>query len=186
VLAAAAALLLGLVLPRLWQAGRQYLAFRAVPGDAEGQHFLLGHSPKILSDMGAALDWFTGLYTRFGWKSAKLVMGPLWYMLVCLHPDTCKVVLKGDPKSDLIYNALTPWLGRGLLVANGARWARSRRLLTPAFHFDTLRPYAHVFADCSKTLVQMPILHSLSLAHRGSGGRFRRASHLTCFPPSAS
>jgi cytochrome P450 family 4 subfamily B polypeptide 1 len=53
----------------------------------------------------------------------------------------------------MIYNALIPWLGRGLLVANGARWARSRRLLTPAFHFDILRPYAGVFTDCSRTLV---------------------------------
>ena len=50
---------------------------------------------QVLSDMGAALDWFAGLYLRFGWKSAKLVMGPMWYMLVCLHPDTCKVVLRG-------------------------------------------------------------------------------------------
>ena len=43
--------------------------------------------------------------------------------------------------------------GEGLLVVNGSRWARSRRLLTPAFHFDILRPYARVFADCSNTLV---------------------------------
>ena len=49
---------------------------------------------QILSDLGAALDWFTGLYTNHKWKSFKMVMGPFWYQLVCLHPDTVKVVLK--------------------------------------------------------------------------------------------
>ena len=46
-------------------------------------------------------------------------------------------------------------LGRGLLTANGPRWARSRRLLTPAFHYDILRPYIKVYADASNELVQL-------------------------------
>ena len=37
------------------------------------------------------------------------------------------------------YRFLEPWLGRGLLVANGAHWRHSRRLLTPAFHFGILQ-----------------------------------------------
>ena len=36
------------------------------------------------------------------------------------------------------------WLGDGLLLAGGAKWARNRRLLTPAFHFDILKPYMMV------------------------------------------
>ena len=36
------------------------------------------------------------------------------------------------------------WLGEGLLIANGQKWARNRRLLTPAFHFDILQPYIKV------------------------------------------
>ena len=49
---------------------------------------------QMLSDMGAVLDWFTEFYTRDKLKSVKAVMGPFLYQLVCLHPDTVKVVLK--------------------------------------------------------------------------------------------
>ena len=44
-------------------------------------------------------------------------------------------------------------IGEGLLIANGARWVRSRRLLTPAFHFDILKPYLKVYAEAADTLV---------------------------------
>ena len=50
--------------------------------------------------------------------------------------------------------------GEGLLVANGDRWARSRRLLTSAFHFDILRPYALVFADSANLLVVSTHTHT--------------------------
>lgn len=88
------------------------------------------------------MDRFHGLHLEHGWKSTKMVMAPLWYMLVCLHPDTVKVVLKGglysfthspihpfqhvyvlftDPKSNLIYNTLMPWLG-SLTSGYGRLW----------------------------------------------------------------
>ncbi|WAR07532.1 CP4FN-like protein [Mya arenaria] len=41
----------------------------------------------------------------------------------------------------------------GLLVANGQKWARNRRLLTPAFHFDILKPYTNVFNASADVLV---------------------------------
>ena len=43
-------------------------------------------------------------------------------------------------------------VGEGLLIANGARWVRSRRLLTPAFHFDILKPYLKIYAESAGTL----------------------------------
>ena len=43
--------------------------------------------------------------------------------------------------------------GRGLLTANGKRWQRSRRLLTPAFHYDILRPYVKVYAEAVEETV---------------------------------
>ncbi|XP_021369743.1 phylloquinone omega-hydroxylase CYP4F2-like [Mizuhopecten yessoensis] len=51
------------------------------------------------------------------------------------------------------YEYLLPWLGEGLLVSNGDRWARSRRLLTPAFHFDILRPYVDIYNEASDLLL---------------------------------
>ena len=45
------------------------------------------------------------------------------------------------------YRTLKAWLGDGLLIAGGDKWARNRRLLTPAFHFDILKPYLNVYND---------------------------------------
>lgn len=61
-----------------------------------------------------------------------------------------------DPKPvgyGQIYRHAIPWLGEGLLIAGGGKWKRSRRLLTPAFHFDILKPYMKVYKTCTDHLV---------------------------------
>ncbi|KAK3084838.1 hypothetical protein FSP39_019991 [Pinctada imbricata] len=70
---------------------------------------------------------------------------------VC-HPDTARILLKSsEPKT--IYHAggayrmILPWLGHGLLLSDGRKWERNRRMLTPAFHFDILRPYVKVYNE---------------------------------------
>ena len=44
-------------------------------------------------------------------------------------------------------------LGSGLLNSNGTYWTRHRKMLTPAFHFDVLKPYVVVFNEVSRTLL---------------------------------
>ena len=60
-----------------------------------------------------------------------------------------------DPKDDMIYYSFVGWLGKGILTANGPKWARSRRLLTPAFHYEILRPYVRVYGEAVSELVKL-------------------------------
>ena len=44
-------------------------------------------------------------------------------------------------------------------MSEGSRWARSRRLLTPAFHFDVLKPYTDVYNEAvDKLMVSQRII----------------------------
>ena len=43
--------------------------------------------------------------------------------------------------------------GDGLITSNGNRWFRMRKLLTPAFHFEILKPYVRVFQESTDTLL---------------------------------
>lgn len=82
-------------------------------------------------------------------------LGPFLPMVNVLHADTVKIILKSTaPKSRNVYGLVMSWLGEGLLVSNGDKWLRSRRLLTPAFHFDILKSYLDVKNRASNVLLQ--------------------------------
>ncbi|XP_077186109.1 ultra-long-chain fatty acid omega-hydroxylase isoform X2 [Paroedura picta] len=76
-------------------------------------------------------------------------MGPFLPIVSLFHPDYIKPVATASadiaPKDELFYGFLKPWLGDGLLLSAGKKWGRHRRMLTPAFHFDILKPYLKIF-----------------------------------------
>ncbi|XP_069115528.1 cytochrome P450 4F6-like [Argopecten irradians] len=74
-------------------------------------------------------------------------------MIQAIHPDSVKAVLKlSDPKPrgrGQVYSVFNEYLGEGLVTSNGNKWERNRKLLTPAFHFDILRPYVKIYNEAA-------------------------------------
>ena len=68
-----------------------------------------------------------------------------------VHSKHVGLLLK-EPKSK-IYDFLLPWLGEGLLISEGNKWFRNRKLLTPAFHYSILRNYVSIYNNCVSVLL---------------------------------
>ncbi|XP_037674192.1 cytochrome P450 4F2-like isoform X2 [Choloepus didactylus] len=78
-------------------------------------------------------------------------MGPIIPVISLFHPDVIRCVTNASatiaPKNMLFYQFLKPWLGDGLLLSAGDKWSHHRRMLTPAFHFNILKPYMKIFNE---------------------------------------
>lgn len=101
------------------------------------------------------LDW-GNQYSKE--KGYVLLWGSFWRpTIVACHPFSMRRILKtAEPKPLRLmsgYRTLRDWLGDGLLISGGEKWARNRRLLTPAFHFDILKPYINVYNESANILV---------------------------------
>ncbi|XP_064237776.1 cytochrome P450 4F2-like [Aotus nancymaae] len=81
----------------------------------------------------------------------KVWMGPFIPIIRLCHPNIIRSVINASaaiaPKDEVFYSFLKPWLGDGLLLSAGDKWSRHRRMLTPAFHFNILKPYMKIFND---------------------------------------
>ncbi|XP_049733224.1 cytochrome P450 4F2-like isoform X1 [Elephas maximus indicus] len=84
-------------------------------------------------------------------QSFKTWLGPICPVITLCHPDIIRPVLNASaailPKDIKFYSLLKPWLGDGLLLSGGDKWSRHRHLLTPAFHFQVLKPYVKMFNE---------------------------------------
>lgn len=68
----------------------------------------------------------------------------------CRDVETIMSSSKHSDKN-FLYNFLHPFLGTGLLTANGKKWQHRRRILTPTFHFNILKEFLVIFhEECEK------------------------------------
>ncbi|XP_038628544.1 cytochrome P450 4F22 [Tachyglossus aculeatus] len=115
------------------------------------RNWLLGHLGMFLPNETGLRDEVEVLNSLL--HVVLVWMGPFLPLLVLVHPDYIKPLVGASaavaPKDELFYGFLRPWLGDGLLLSRGEKWGRHRRMLTPAFHFDILKPYMKIFNQCT-------------------------------------
>ncbi|XP_034080490.1 cytochrome P450 4B1-like isoform X1 [Gymnodraco acuticeps] len=115
-------------------------------------HWLFGHLKEFKqdgSDLKKILKWGQQYPYAF-----PIWFGPFVCFLNIHHPDYVKTILTStEPKDDMIYTFAKPWMGDGLLVSEGQKWFRHRKLLTPGFHHAVLKPYVNLMSDSVKTML---------------------------------
>uniref|UniRef100_A0A4X1SPA5 Cytochrome P450 4A11 n=1 Tax=Sus scrofa TaxID=9823 RepID=A0A4X1SPA5_PIG len=78
-------------------------------------------------------------------------------MVLVYDPDYMKVVLarSGERETPIHMGENPPsWVhGCGLLLLNGQTWFQRRRMLTPAFHYDILKPYVGLMAKSVQVML---------------------------------
>ncbi|XP_036609770.1 cytochrome P450 4A6-like [Trichosurus vulpecula] len=148
-------LLLGLVLLLLkgaqlyWRRQWLHRTFQSFPSPPA--HWFYGHHLEFQKE--------EELKVTVSWAQKFPCAFPRWFsgfvaFLQVYDPDYMKVLLgRSDPKANLIYGFLVPWIGKGLLTLDGPVWFQHRRLLTPAFHYDILKPYVALMADCARVML---------------------------------
>ncbi|NWI86085.1 CP4B1 protein, partial [Pitta sordida] len=124
-------------------------ALEAFPGPPK--HWLHGHNHLICSE--------TILHQIVTWGEEYPYAFPRWFgpvfpSVIVHHPEYAKSILgRTDPKSSIPYKFLIPWIGKGLLILEGAKWFQHRKMLTPAFHYDVLKSYVTLMSDSVKVML---------------------------------
>uniref|UniRef100_A0A8C8VEP7 Uncharacterized protein n=1 Tax=Pelusios castaneus TaxID=367368 RepID=A0A8C8VEP7_9SAUR len=126
-----------------------FKAFESFPGPP--RHWLHGHNSQVAQgdELNKVLSWmkeYPYAYPRW--------LGAFMASLVVTHPEYAKEVFgHGDPKTMTAYKWMIPWLGKGLLILHGPKWFQHRRLLTPGFHYDVLKPYVPLMAESVQVML---------------------------------
>ena len=128
---------------------RHSRAVRDVPGWP--RHWFWGNLHNVTS-RDITVWWKWREFNESEFKLTRVWVGPFHPQMVVTHCSLVPSVLK-LPKDLFFYNFLLPWLGEGLLLSKERKWHRNRRLLTSAFHFETLKPYVSIYNHCLETFI---------------------------------
>ncbi|NP_001389269.1 cytochrome P450 4c3-like [Onthophagus taurus] len=105
------------------------------------------HPTKLLPKMCDHAKKFGGLVKyNFFWMQSLQISD---YDHIEAILGTTKVLDKSEE-----YEYLHKWLGTGLLTSGPEKWKKTRRIITPTFHFEILEQFIDVFDSCSNILIK--------------------------------
>ena len=117
-------------------------------------HPILGMKNQKITDRVIS-EWENTLKMLDSKKIARVITGPLFSVSV-MDPEVAKIVYNSSaPKNQTFSYTLAPWLGEGILFGEGSHWKRNRRLLTPTFHYQSLRKFVKIMCNSSDRLIQL-------------------------------
>ena len=134
----------------LFELYRKYRAVRNIPGWPT--HWLWGNLHQLQLNHETAEKWIAYIIEHRN-KVSRFWLGPFYPIVTVSHSDPVSKLIGKLPKDRDVYTYLMPWLGEGLLISDGKKWMRNRRLLTPAFHHEILRGYIPVVNSCLEILL---------------------------------
>ena len=135
----------------LWCFYRQWKTARGVPGLPP--HWLYGNLHQInIDSVTKTSKTETNMFIFSNhYKLTRWWIG-YFYVIISVHHPTCVGPLLKHSKDAPLYDNYRPWLGDSILLSDGAKWHRNRKLLTPAFHYSVLKGYVSVYNSCIQTL----------------------------------
>ncbi|XP_072580178.1 cytochrome P450 4A6-like isoform X1 [Vulpes vulpes] len=143
---------------------RQWLLKAVQQFPSPPSHWFFGHKQEF--QMGQELQVLQKWTEKYPCASPRWLWGSR-VSLIVYDPDYMKMILgRSDPKAGGSYTFITPWIGPfpptplthcgpgyGLLLLHGETWFQHRRMLTPAFHYDILKPYVKLMADSVQVML---------------------------------
>ncbi|XP_047509668.1 cytochrome P450 4C1-like [Pieris napi] len=119
--------------------------FAKIPGPTQWP--IIGRSWSIVLPPDQLFSFSRSLYNKYG---PVVGLNALDYRYINIyHPEDIEIILSNTKynEKDEPYTYLKPWLREGLLISNGLKWRKRRKMLTQAFHFNILRKYAVTFVE---------------------------------------
>ncbi|KAJ8030551.1 Cytochrome P450 4V2 [Holothuria leucospilota] len=118
---------------------------------------ILGNALQFGRDNAAYRKFIRHNAERFQENGSFLLyFGLLPVVFVYNAVDMEKILrnVKHDEKEFFYKMGLSPWLGDGLLLSAGSKWAARRKLLTPSLHFSILKKFLFVFNEQAQCLTE--------------------------------
>ncbi|XP_037951849.1 probable cytochrome P450 4ad1 [Teleopsis dalmanni] len=102
----------------------------------------LGNFLQMTLSMEKNFKTILGYCRQYKYNDFRFYGGLSPYLLI-LKPESMEHILTNVEISSKegTYKLLRPWLGNGIVVANGSYWHQRRKMLTPFFHFDIIKQY---------------------------------------------